>query len=188
MTDQDIIEKLQKKLKKKRFSHTLGVAYTAANLAFRYGADSQKAFRAGLLHDCAKYMTEEEMLSYCKKHEIFISDVEYANPSLLHAKVGAAIARHEYEEEDRDILEAIRWHTTGKANMSLLEKIVFTADYIEPNRNMDPELGSIRAEAYENLDKCIVVIYEHTLKFIKGSNKHLDPTTLEAFEYYKTLI
>lgn len=187
MTNQEICEKLHKKLKNKRYIHTIGVAYTAANLAFKYNEDSNLAFRAGLLHDCAKYMNDEEMLRFCYKNNIDISDVERNNPGLLHAKAGVFIARKEYKEDNTFILDAIRWHTTGKKEMSLLEKIVFVADYIEPNRNMDVELDRIRNLAYSDIDKCIVIIYENTLKFIKGSNKHLDPTTLDAYEYYRSL-
>lgn len=187
MTNQDIYEKLQKKLKNKRFIHTIGVAYTAANLAYRYNEDSKLAFRAGLLHDCAKYMNDEEMLKFCKKNNIEISDVEKVNPGLLHAKAGEYIARNDYGESDEGVLSAIRWHTTGRVGMSLLEKIVFVADYIEPNRNMDVELELIRQTAYSDLDKCITIIYENTLKYIKGSNKHLDPTTTSAYEYYRSL-
>lgn len=187
MTNQEIAEKLHKKLKSKRYVHTIGVAYTAANLAYRYGEDGNLAFRAGLLHDCAKYMSDSELLKFCKKNNIDITDVEKNNPGLLHAKAGSLIAANEYGENNQLILDAIRWHTTGKAGMSLLEKIVFTADYIEPNRNMDVDLDTIRQLAYSDIDKCIVVIYENTLKFIKGSNKHLDPITNEAYDYYRSL-
>lgn len=187
MTNQEICDKLQKKLKNKRYIHTLGVAYTAANLAYRYGENAVLAFRAGLLHDCAKYMDDDEMLKFCKKNKIEISEVEKNNPGLLHAKAGVYIANHDYNENTQEVLDAIRWHTTGKTAMSLLEKIVFVADYIEPNRNMDVDLDSIRHMAYTDIDKSIVIIYENTLKFIKGSNKHLDPLTTEAYEYYRGL-
>ncbi len=188
MTIEEITENLRKDLKKKRFNHSIGVAYTSANLAMKYGYDMNKALRAGLLHDCAKYMSDEESISYCKKNSIEISDAEYNTPALLHAKAGSYMARSKYNEQDTEILEAIRWHTTGKPDMTLYEKIVFVADYIEPNRDHDKELEFIRKLAYSDLDRCIAKIYENTINFINGSNKKMDPTTLEAYSFYENMI
>ena len=187
MKIEDITEELRDNLKKKRFVHSLGVAYTAANLAMRYEYDMNKAYRAGLLHDCAKELSESESIDYCKKYRIKISDAENNTRALLHAKTGAHMAKSKYKETDEEILSAIRWHTTGKADMTIYEKIVFVADYIEPNREHDPDLPFIRQLAYSDLDKCITKIYENTINYINGSNKKMDPTTIEAYEYYKKL-
>ena len=184
----DICKELKNVLDAKRYTHTLGVAYTSACLAMSKGVDMEKAYLAGLLHDCAKYMTDKEFIDYCKKHDIEMTDVEKANPALLHAKAGAYIAKEKYGVTDTDILSAIRYHTTGHPGMSDMEAIVFTADYIEPGRNHDPELPVIRQEAFDCLDKAICHIYSNTMNHLKKSDKTLDPTTSEAFEYYKALI
>ena len=186
MNTDEIKKKLTGKLKHKRYEHTIGVAYTAAALAMRYDpALMDKALRAGLLHDCAKYMTDDEYLSFCKIHDIKLSQAELAEPGLIHAKAGVYIAANEYEETDTSVLEAIRWHTTGKPDMSLLEKIVFTADYIEPARDHLENLPDIRRLAFEDLDMCIVKIYEHTLSYINSSGKTLDEITTEAYTFYR---
>lgn len=189
MTSEEIIDKLSKTLKKKRFNHVISVAYTAANLAMRYEYDINDAFRAGLLHDCSKYLSDKDQISYCKKNKIILSDIETANPALIHAKSGAVLANKEYDEENTAILEAIKWHTTGKPEMSLLEKIIFVADFIEPNRDFDNDLlGILRKEAYDNIDRCVCHIYKRTIEHISSSSKKLDPIAQEAYIYYKNLI
>lgn len=187
MNNEEIIKVLDKTLKNKRFIHSIGVAYTAANLAMCYSYDVNKAFRAGLLHDCGKYMSDEDSYKFCIKNNIPVSEAENAARALLHAKIGEYLATAKYEENDIEILSAIRWHTTGRINMSLYEKIIFVADYIEPNRTHDSDLPFIRELAYKDLDKCIVKIYENTINYINGSNKKMDPVTLEAFDYYKKI-
>lgn len=184
MNNKDIIKSLKKELDSKRFEHTLGVAYTSACLAMKYNYDHKKAFLAGLLHDCAKGLTDKERLEYCSKHCIEVKDVERENPSLLHAKVGASIAKLIYDIDDEDILSAITYHTTGRCNMSLLEEIVFVADYIEPLREHDSELATIRMEAFTNLDRAVFHIYSNTVKYLEKTTKSIDPTTKDAYIYY----
>ena len=154
----DMIRKLKPKLNEKRYVHSVGVEYTAATLAFVYGADIQKARIAGLLHDCAKCIPTEEKLKKAKKYGLPINKSEKANPDLLHGKLGAYIAKEKFGIKDPDILSAITYHTTGHPGMSLLDKIIFVADYIEPNRKMIRDLTEIRREAYEDIDKCIIHI------------------------------
>ncbi len=180
----EIYEALSHKLSPKRLAHTMGVAYTSACLAMSEGIDMDKAYLAGLLHDCGKYMKDDEFIKYCDEHDIEISDVERANPALLHSKVGAYMAAKEYGITDQDIASAIRWHTTGHPGMTTLEAIVFTADYIEPGRSHDPELPEIRQEAFDNLNKAIYHIYRNTMRHLKTSAKTLDPMTEEAYKYY----
>lgn len=188
MNYEEISEKLSKTLKHKRFVHSMGVAYTAANLAMCYEYDMHKAFLAGMLHDCAKYMTDEESLAYCDKNKIYLSDIEIANPALIHAKAGAFMAKDKYEVSDSEIIDAVRWHTTGHSAMKIYEKILFVADYIEPNRNHDSDLPNIRTLAYKDLDMCIAKIYENTINYINSSSKKLDPVSKESYDYYKKLI
>ena len=128
-------QRLQEKLPPMRYEHSLGVAYTAMALAMRYEYDLDRAEVAGLLHDCAKYYSDGEIIKKCRKHEIPLSEAEIQAPAVLHAKYGAWMAQHRYGVSDPEILSAIRWHTTGKAEMSLLDKIIYIADYIEPRRD-----------------------------------------------------
>lgn len=186
------LKKMQKKLKKyqdeERFTHTLGVMYTSAALAMRYGCDMEKAQVAGLLHDCAKCIPNKKKIKICKKQGISLTPSEEENPFLLHAKVGTYIAAEKYHIKDEEILSAIRYHTTGKPDMTLLEKIIYVADYIEPWRNKAPNLKDIRALAFEDLDRALYVILKSTLSYLKKRSCVVDETTQEAYEYYQKLL
>ncbi len=177
---------MEKELDSKRYEHTLGVEFTAASLAMRYNASIMNAQIAGLLHDCAKCLSNDKKLSICEKYNISINEVEKRNPFLLHAKVGSFLAMHEYGIEDTDVINAILNHTTGRPGMSLLEKIVFVADYIEPARKQAPNLNEIRKLAFENLDLALVRILEDTLVYLQDQNSEgeLDPMTQKTYEYY----
>ncbi|WP_026651202.1 bis(5'-nucleosyl)-tetraphosphatase (symmetrical) YqeK [Butyrivibrio proteoclasticus] len=176
---------LEKELKPDRYVHTLGVAYTAASLAMAHGADVEKALIAGLLHDCAKCMSHEEQIKICEKNKIDITEVERKNHSLLHAKAGVYIARTKYDVYDTEILGAIRWHTTGKEDMSLLEKIVYIADFIEPNRKPLEGMDQIRKEAFTDIDKCLAHILHDSVIYLKTIGKEIDEMTMTAYDYYK---
>lgn len=182
---QKLRKSLEKELKPDRFDHTLGVAYTAANMAFIYGEDVEKALIAGFLHDCAKCMSHEDQIKICEKNKIEISEVEKRNHSLLHAKVGMFLARTKYDVYDTDILNAIRWHTTGREDMSLLEKIIYIADFIEPNRKPLEDMNTIRQEAYTDIDKCLAHILHNSVIYLKTIGKEIDDATMIAYEYYK---
>lgn len=181
----ELREKVKGHQSDKRFEHTVGVMYTAASLAMRYGADMQKALLAGLLHDCAKSYPSDVMLGYCEQYGISISDTERENPGLLHAKLGAYLAKTEYGVDDKEISDAICYHTTGRPNMTLLDKIIYIADYMEPNRNQASNLDVIRELAFEDLDKCLLQILEATLCYLQDGNKAIDLLTEEAYRYYK---
>ena len=182
---QKIKKQLAKALDQKRYEHTLGVAYTAAALAMCYGEDIEKAELAGLLHDCAKCMDNEKKIHICEKHNLEISEAEQRNPFLLHAKVGAHLAYKKYHIEDNDIINAILYHTTGRPEMSLLEKIVYIADYIEPGRDQAPNLSLIRELSFHNLDQALIKILEDILVHLNESDKEIDPMTQKTYEYYK---
>lgn len=177
-------KQMEKVQDEKRYEHTLGVAFTAASLAMRYGSDVKQAQVAGLLHDCAKCMTNEERLSICKKNKLEVTPVEKANPFLLHAKVGAFLAKEKYGIQDEEILSAVRCHTTGRPNMTLLEKIVFTADYIEPSRKTAPNLDEVRTMAFQNLDIALCKILSDTLNYLDTVDQEIDPMTKETYHYY----
>ena len=168
-----------------RYEHTLGVAYTAAALAMRYGCDLRSAEIAGLLHDCAKCMDNAKKIQICEKHNIPVNDAERKNPFLLHAKAGSFIAMDTYGITDTDIINAILNHTTGRPNMSLLEKIIYVADYIEPNRKKAPNLAEIRKIAFIDLDKALLMILTDTLTYLTASGGDFDSMTKKAYEYYQ---
>lgn len=179
--------KLSKHIDEDRFIHTQGVMYTCAALAMAHGYSMTNAQVAGLLHDCAKCIPNDKKLKICKKNNIEISSVEYENPILLHAKLGAFIAETKYDITDLNILKAITYHTTGQANMSILEKIVFIADYIEPNRYKAKNLTEIRKMAFYDLDECVYMILRDTLAYLKNNPKAVDPTTSNAYEFYQDI-
>ncbi len=182
---------LQKKLSKimteKRFYHSLGVQGMSLSLAIRYGYDMDKANLAGLLHDCAKDMKDEVLIAKCKKYNLPVSDVENRNGHLLHGKLGAYYAKHKYGVTDSEILSAINWHTTGKPDMTLLEKIIFVGDYIEPNRSYEriPELNLIRQLAFLDLDKAVLEILKNNLFYLEKDGQEIDKLTVDAYDYYK---
>lgn len=179
-----ITKAMEKTQDAKRFQHTLGVEYTAACLAMRYGCDVKQAQLAGLLHDCAKCMSDEKRLSICEKHHIGITDIEKRNPFLLHAKVGSFLAMEEYHVRDDDVIQAILNHTTGRPGMSMLEKMIFVADYIEPGRKQAANLDEIRRLAFEDIDKALIRILEDTLDYLEAKDGEIDPMTKKTYEYY----
>ena len=189
-TVMDELHKIKKQLSRalddKRYEHTLGVAYTAAALAMRYNLDIKKAEIAGLLHDCAKCMDNEKKVSICEKHNIEITDAEKKNLFLLHAKVGAYVAQKKYHVDDPDILNAIKYHTTGRPGMSPLEKIVYIADYIEPGRTHASNLDEVRRLAFQNLDEALIIILNDILVHLKGTKKEIDPMTQQSYDYYRS--
>ncbi|MCD8018330.1 MAG: bis(5'-nucleosyl)-tetraphosphatase (symmetrical) YqeK [Clostridiales bacterium] len=185
MNREEIKKDLKKLLSEKRYEHTLGVEYTAACLAIRYGADMDKAALAGLLHDCAKYLSADDKIRYSKRFGMPISEYERKNPELLHAKLGACFAHAKYGVSDPEILSAITWHTTGKPNMSLMDKILYIADYIEPNRCQASNLKEVRALAFRDIDECLCLILKDSVKYLATKKSTIDPTTRKTWEYYK---
>jgi len=138
------------------------------------------------LHDCAKCMSNDKKLSICDKYNIQISDIERKNPYLLHAKVGCYIAERQFHIRDRDILNAILNHTTGRPGMSQLEKIIYIADYIEPGRKQAPNLTAVRKLAFQDLDAALLKILQDTLDYLKNIDCPIDPMTRETYYYYVT--
>lgn len=184
---------LKKHLTKERYQHTLGVAYTATAMAMKYNPDTtnsdfiKKAELAGLLHDCAKNMDNGKKIRICDKNNISYTSIEAENTFLLHGKVGAHIAKSKFGIEDDDILNAIIWHTTGRPEMSTLEKIIFIADYIEPSRKPIPDLDYIRKLAFEDLDMAMRAILVNTINYLQKSNKPFDPMTQKTYDSYSNV-
>lgn len=183
----DIQKRLKKELDSSRFQHTLGVMFTAASLAMAHDADIEKAQLAGLLHDCAKCIPNKKKLKLCEKNKIPVSKYEKENPFMLHAKLGAFLAEDTYGVHDPEILSAILWHTTGKPEMTTLEKIIYIADYIEPGRNKAANLPLVRKLAFEDLDRCMYVICRDTLIYLNESQADIEENTRLACEYYGKL-
>ena len=176
---------LKKELDENRYHHTLGVMYTSASMAMRYDVDVQKALYAGLLHDCAKCIPSDKKIRLCEKYGLPVSSVEKENPSLLHARLGAYLAHEKYGVKDEEIIYAIESHTTGCPAMTMLEKIIYIADYIEPGRNKAADLPRVRKLAFEDLDACMAEILCDTLKYRSRVGGPLDPSTQLAYEFYR---
>ena len=168
-------------LKPKRMPHVLGTAEEAARLARRYGADETQARVAGLLHDCTKKLDMAEQLALCGQYGIVLDPLEQKALKLLHAKTGAAIARHVYGVDDA-VYQAILYHTTGRAGMSLLEKILYLADYIEPSREFanDPDVVRLRETVYEDLDRGLLLGLTMTIDETVGMGNPVHHDTLDA--------
>lgn len=180
-------KKLAKTMSDKRFYHSLGVQGISLALAARYSYDLDKANVAGLLHDCAKDLKDGELIKECRKYNLPVSEVENRNGFLLHGKLGAYYSEHRYGVEDAEILSAINWHTTGKPDMTLLEKIIFVADYIEPNRSVKriPKLNDIRCLAFLDLDGAVLEVLKSTLLYLEKQGQEIDNLTVAAYDYYK---
>lgn len=187
----EIIIKLQNKMKKKldeyRYEHTLGVMYTAASMAMKHGVDINQTMLAGLLHDCAKCYSDEKKFELCKKYQVKLTACEEKNTALIHAKLGAVLARDKYNVTDEQVCAAIACHTTGKPAMTPLEQIIFIADYIEPHRDKAAHLEAIRKMSFEDLDETCRMILQDTLDYLDGSTKDIDPMTKKTCDYYITL-
>lgn len=186
------IDKIKQQLKRKldtdRYEHTIGVTYMAIALAMRHDCDLKKAEIAGLLHDCAKCIPDDTKLNKCMKYHISITDIERKSPWLLHSKLGAFLAMNKYHVDDKDIINAILYHTTGRPAMSTLEKIIFIADYIEPGRNKAPRLSEIRHISFIDLDLAMYMILTDTLEYLKKKQGEIDPATEKTLTYYTALM
>ena len=180
-----ILKQLKKDLKESRYYHTIGVTYTAASLAMRYEMDTDRAILAGLLHDCAKNLPEQESKDLISKAGMEITEFEEKNPALLHAKSGYILAKDKFGVDDEEIRHAILVHTTGCPDMNLLDKILFIADYIEPGREKQPNLKELRKEAFIDIDACLLHILKNTVEYLEESGKILDPMTKNTYEYYR---
>lgn len=183
----NITKDLKSSLDKDRYHHTIGVSYTAICLAMRYEVDLEKAELAGLLHDCAKCIPDDKKLKKCIEHNMSISDIEKKQPYLLHAKLGAFIAMDKYGVQDKEIISAILKHTTGSADMTMLEKIIYVADYIEPNRKKAENLSLVRRVAFENIDTAVYYIMRDTLVHLQKKGIIIDTQTQKAHDFYKKL-
>lgn len=181
VSKEEMITYVKNKIGEKRFKHSLNTAKEAVSLAKRYNADEDKAYIAGLLHDVAKGLPKQELEAAASENNIEIDKYEKLNPELIHGKIGAAMVKRDLGINDEEILSAIKWHTTGYKNMTLLEKIIYLADIIEPGRNFK-ETDKLRAIAYKDIDDAMIFGLRHVMKFVKSKELTLHPNSLEAYE------
>jgi predicted HD superfamily hydrolase involved in NAD metabolism len=178
--DLDLVrEKLASVLTEKRFIHSLNVADTVVKMAKHYGADEKRTYIAGLLHDCGKSYKGNAAREFAKETGYEPDEIEWLQPGLLHGVIGEYIARHEYGVTDTEVLAAIRWHITGRAGMSVIEKIIYVSDYIEPGRGFTG-VEAMREEAFRNLDRCIVLCANSTIRYVVENGYLLHPKTVET--------
>lgn len=172
-------EKLKEVLSPKRYDHSLGVQQTAMELAARFGGNIYKAGVAGLLHDCAREMPSDHLLKRAEEFGIVVGSLEYSSPVLLHAAVSACIASKDYGIQDNEILKAITLHTTGGADMSVLDKIIFLADFIEPHRDFSG-VDMLRDLARKNLDKAVLAAFDQTMRHLLKKQMVIHPDSVEG--------
>ncbi|MCY9530877.1 bis(5'-nucleosyl)-tetraphosphatase (symmetrical) YqeK [Paenibacillus alvei] len=177
-TREQLIEAVQSQMPAVRWQHTQGVMTTAVQLAKKYGADPNKADIAAILHDVAKYWQTDRMEQMIREHNMPSELLEY-DKQLWHAPVGAHVAQHEYGIEDVEILDAIKYHTSGREKMTLLDKVVCLADYIEPGRDF-PGVNHIRELAEQNLNAALIAGFDSTIRFLIERRRRVFPLTIHA--------
>lgn len=180
---QQIIASLRARLVEERFFHSLNVADAAKELAALYGEDVQKAYLAGLVHDCTKNTPAQTQLTLIQEGGIVLTPLERQSPKLWHAISGSVFIEKEYGITDEAVRQAVRYHTTGKAAMTLLEKIIYVADYISVERDY-PGVEEMRRLAHTNLDAAIYEGTRFTVQKLTSSGAPVHPDTLEAMQYY----
>ncbi|MBQ7785258.1 MAG: bis(5'-nucleosyl)-tetraphosphatase (symmetrical) YqeK [Clostridia bacterium] len=183
MKREKIAYKLKKELDHQRFVHTLGVEETARRMARAFGADEEKAALAGLLHDCAKCMPLSQMVKAARHEDV--DPVMKESKALMHALAGKCVAKDMYNVTDEEVLSAIRWHTTGRAGMTDLEKIIYLADVIEPSRKPFEGLETLRELCMKDLDEAMHTALRMSLEHVKTQGKTLHPDTLGALTDYE---
>ena len=189
INEQEIKKWLEKNLSQERYSHTLGTAECAKELAQKFGLNQEKAYYAGLLHDCAKCFSNDKLLEIISNN-LTVEKCELLNYKTLHAPVSAYIAQKEFGVSDLEILSAIRWHTLGKIGMTDFEKIVFLADKIEPNTREKCYCEKLRQCLNESngLDKALLECYKSTIKSLVERNLKICPLTIEIYNRLQDIV
>ena len=188
MTIEQMKEKLSTMLTEHRYTHSLGVMETAEKMAKTFNVDVENAIVAGLLHDCAKQIDRQVQLKMCKERNIELDEIKKSAPSLVHADLGASVAKTEFGVTDDDVLSAIKYHTLGRKNMSDLEKVLFLADVIEPNRRDFEGLLELRDLCYKNLDEAMLYGLTLSIENVERKGRILHTQTLDAVEYFRNLL
>ncbi|WP_064092426.1 bis(5'-nucleosyl)-tetraphosphatase (symmetrical) YqeK [Rossellomorea aquimaris] len=183
MNREEALQKVKSHLTEHRYVHTCGVMETAIQLAKKFGADEKKAELAAIFHDYAKFRNKDEMKTIIIEEKLS-SDLLKFNSELWHAPVGAILVQREVGIEDQEVLDAIRYHTSGREQMTTLEKVIYLADYIEPNRQF-PGVEEVRELSNTSLDKGIIKALQNTMTFLMKKNQGIYPDT---FRFYNELI
>lgn len=178
MERKQLIEGVKAQMPAKRWEHTLGVMETSVWLARKYGCDADKAYIASILHDVCKYWPVHEQAKVIREQGLPQDLLDY-DKELWHAHAGAYIAKRDYGIDDEDILDAIRYHTSGREHMTLLEKVVCLADYMEPGRDF-PGVHNIREIAEHSVEKALLTAFDGTIRFLLEHGKKVYPQTLYA--------
>ncbi|MCJ1908751.1 bis(5'-nucleosyl)-tetraphosphatase (symmetrical) YqeK [Planococcus ruber] len=177
-----MLQRVKKCVPENRFNHILGVMKTAMALAQKFNVSEEKAQIAAILHDVAKFSDREWMKSIIEKQQMDPLLLEY-HSELWHAPVGAYVAAYEFGVTDEDILNAIRYHTTGRPGMSDLEKVIYIADLVEPNRKFSG-VEELRQLKDQGLDVMMEASVKHTIDFLKSKNQPVYPDSLKCYEYF----
>ncbi len=183
MTISEIETQIEKLLKPARYKHSISVAKTASELARIHGADEDKAYLAALLHDCAKCYDDTELLKKSEKYGIELDPISRKNPKLIHSYVGAYEARANYGIEDEEILDAIYYHTIGKADMSKLCAVIYIADAIEPLRCYDG-VETLRTISKTSLEEAVLKYTEMSIRHLLDRGEYIHPNAIETRNYY----
>lgn len=178
MNREQMIESVKAQMPERRWLHTVGVMETAVTLAERYGEDPVRAELAAILHDVAKYWQTSRMEQMIREHKLDAALLHY-DKELWHAEVGAWVAEHEYGVTDQEVLDAIRFHTSGRTKMTLLDKIVCLADYMEPGRDF-PGVDTIRELSETSLEQALLAGFDSTISFLLQKGKRIFPLTIDA--------
>ncbi len=165
-----------------RYNHSLRVIETAVDLGKIYNADIKKVKEAALYHDCGKIGNTDEVMKISIEKNIKLTEEDKKSPEVVHTKLGAYLAKYKYHVTDEDVLNAIKYHTTGRADMSFLEKIIYIADYTEPKRDF-PGVKKVREESKKNLDKSILTALKNTINYLKSKNEYIHKDTINAYNF-----
>ena len=182
----EIRERLKNSLSEARYAHSLGVAATAACMAMRYDISLvERAYLAGLVHDAAKCMSDEEKLRLAEEKGLPVNSYEKASPGLLHAPLGAVLAEEVYGVRDEEILSAVRLHTLGRPEMTTLEAILYVSDYVEPDRPDVPYFRAIREAAFRDLNEACYLTAKTAVDYTRNKGQAVDPRSLATLDYYR---
>ena len=182
MDNEKYIELIKERLSEARFIHSMNVAKSAAELAEKYGADREKAYTAGILHDIMKEETHEAQRAYITRNGIALTELEKLHGQVLHQMAGALYCRWELGIDDEEILGAVRYHTTGRRNMTLLEKVVYTADFISEDRCY-PDGEVMREKAQISLEEAMLYSLRYTVNSLSSKTLLIHPDTLECYNW-----
>lgn len=173
------LEEIKKYMTDERFKHTLGVVKTAVKLAKLYGESPENAEIAALFHDIARDFSDDELIQLSRQYGFTVEEIEVSVPQLLHGKVGAALAKDKYGVKDKNILDAICFHTTGRKKMTKLDKIIFIADMVEPGRDF-PGVEKLREVVWQDLNRAVLDGLNSTIKFVLERGLLIHPASIEA--------